>query len=378
MLFDDVYQLLVETRFYNSQLNKKFWRKAEFDSDIRDKLLKIVDDFVSDDLKPLIDDIQLTGSLANFNYTKYSDLDVHILLDYSKINDDTDLVKGALDGKRFIWNLRHSVVIRKHEVELYYQDTNEPHIASGLYSLLDDVWIREPKFNPPEIDENDVAKKAIGIADTVSRLKEVITSDITPSQAKLLYNKAKALKTKIGNMRRAGLKKHGEFAVENLAFKTLRNEGSIGDLIDIISISYDKIYSEQATIDEDLFDVATKLSDKLPKMDIKGNEVKKFNKVDPNTKFHLGHGLRGLNRKTQKFISDVHRVDGSLNKKIEVLKTQPGKFTCNLSDAKYIQKHYVPDLFVNPPSLESPKQLNRTEIKIFYDDGKNLFYIERA
>ena len=134
MLFDDVYELLVETRFYNSQLNGKFWRKAEFDGDIRNKLLKIVDDFVSDDLKPLIDDIQLTGSLANFNYTKYSDLDVHILLDFSKVNEDTDLVKGVLDGKRFIWNLRHSVILRKHEVELYYQDTNEPHIASGLYS----------------------------------------------------------------------------------------------------------------------------------------------------------------------------------------------------------------------------------------------------
>ena len=38
MLFDDVYELLVETRFYNSQLNGKFWRKAEFDGDIRNNL----------------------------------------------------------------------------------------------------------------------------------------------------------------------------------------------------------------------------------------------------------------------------------------------------------------------------------------------------
>lgn len=374
MHFNDVYRLLEETEFYNSSLNPKFWKNNEFDKDVHAKLMNIADDFISDDLKPLVDDIQLTGSLANFNYTKYSDLDVHILLEFDKVNEDVDLVKSSLDGKRFIWNLRHNVVIRGHEVELYYQDTNEPHIASGLFSLKDNAWIKEPQYNPPEIDEDDVYKKADNIVDSINRLVKLVDGDISSNEAQELYDAGKRLKDKIVKMRRSGLKKYGEFAVENLAFKVLRNNNAIGDLIDAIHTSYDKIYSE-GTVNEDLMSIAKDLSNSMPKM--AGEKKSKYDDPDPNTKFHLGHTLRGMNRKTQKFISDVHRADGSENRKIEILKQGPGKFACNLADAKYIQKNFVPDLFAKPPTQDNPKQLNRTKIIIFYDEGKNLFYIER-
>ncbi len=45
-------------------------------------------------------------------------------------------------------------------------------------------------------------------------------------------------------MRKRGLAREGEFSIENLAFKVLRNTEVIGDLIDLISSSYDKIYTE--------------------------------------------------------------------------------------------------------------------------------------
>ena len=111
--------LLAESRYYNKTLHPRFWTGNKFNQDIRKKLLKIVDDeFGEPENAAEIDDIQLTGSLANYNYTKHSDLDVHILLDFSKINDDVNLVKRALDGKRFIWNLRHNIVMYDHEVEI--------------------------------------------------------------------------------------------------------------------------------------------------------------------------------------------------------------------------------------------------------------------
>ena len=123
MKFAKLYPFL-ESKFYNKELNSKFWTAGEFDSDIREKLLRICEDFIGDTDIGTITDIQLTGSLANYNYTEYSDLDVHILSDFTDVNDDANLVKRALDGKRFIWNLRHSIVIRDYEVELYFQDTN--------------------------------------------------------------------------------------------------------------------------------------------------------------------------------------------------------------------------------------------------------------
>ena len=233
-------------KFYNKTLNKKFWSEdKKFDPSVRDKLLSITKDFITNlDLDGIkIYDITLTGSNSNFNYNRYSDLDVHVLIDLDDINDDEDLVKLALDGQRFIWNLRHNITLRAHDVEMYIQDKDEPHIASGLYSLKNDSWITEPMYDNPTIDERDVYKKAKAIQRDVEILKEKL-SEVEKEDARELHVRAQRLKEKIGKMRRRGLAREGEFSVENLAFKVLRNGSAIGDLIDLIASSYDKIYSE--------------------------------------------------------------------------------------------------------------------------------------
>ena len=234
-------------RFYNNTLNQKFWSEDnKFNPDIRKKLLSITDDFIDSlDLQDVeIHDITLTGSNSNYNYNEYSDLDVHVLIDFKDINEDEDLVKKSLDGPRFVWNLRHNVNLRDHDVEMYMQDKDEPHIASGLYSLKDDKWITVPSYDPPSIDTKDVFKKAKAIETDIDILKDKI-SKADSEEARKLHERAKKLKEKISKMRKRGLAREGEFSVENLAFKVLRNTEAIGDLIDIISTSYDKIYSEK-------------------------------------------------------------------------------------------------------------------------------------
>tara|TARA_R110002012_G_scaffold4356_3_gene20075 strand:- start:2767 stop:3804 length:1038 start_codon:yes stop_codon:yes gene_type:complete len=233
-------------KFYNKTLNKKFWSEdKKFNPDIRKKLLSITEDFIDKlDLDGVeLHDVTLTGSNSNYNYNDYSDLDVHVLIDFKDINEDEDLVKKALDGQRFVWNLRHNISLGDHGVEMYMQDKDEPHVASGLYSLLNNEWITEPSYDPPTIDERDVYKKAETIEDDVRILKERV-SDVKGRSAKDLHDCANTLKKKISNMRKAGLAREGEFSIENLAFKVLRNTNVIGDLIDIISNSYDKIYME--------------------------------------------------------------------------------------------------------------------------------------
>ena len=99
-------------KFYNKTLNKKFWSDdKQFDPNIREKLLNISEDFIDNlELEGVeIHDITLTGSNSNYNYNEYSDLDVHVLIDFKNINEDEELVKKALDGDRFVWNLRHNV-----------------------------------------------------------------------------------------------------------------------------------------------------------------------------------------------------------------------------------------------------------------------------
>ena len=237
--------VLNEDQFYQKELNTAFWQDQQFDPSVREKLLQIADEFYTTfKLEVPISDIQLTGSLANYNWTPKSDLDVRVLIDFSKLNPDIALVKKGIDGQRFIWNLRHNIVIRSHDVELYLQDVNEPHVASGLFSLLNNEWIRIPKYNPPQIDEMDVQKKFEGIVNDIDQLEANLQSgsqDISPRE---LYDHSEKVKSRIMKMRKEGLAERGEFSVENLVFKKLRNEGYIQNLIDLISRSYEKIYNE--------------------------------------------------------------------------------------------------------------------------------------
>lgn len=232
--------------FYKKELNPSFWKEDSFDPKIREKLIKIAEDFYNSlNLSIPISDIQLTGSLANYNWTDKSDLDVHILVDFSKIDNNVELVKKSLDGIRFIWNLRHKVILRGHDVEVYIQDIEFPHTASGLFSLMNNKWIRVPKYNPPDIDYKDVDKKFDGIVSETLEMENLInSSNFSSFSPEEIYKHAVKLKSKIMKMRVEGLARDGEFSVENLVFKKLRNEGYIQKIIELISKAYTNIYNE--------------------------------------------------------------------------------------------------------------------------------------
>lgn len=230
---------------YQKELCPELWENEILVERIEDKLLKIARDFYKDlKLDTEISDIQLTGSIANYNYSKQSDIDVHILIDFTEINDDIELVKKAIDGQRFMWNLRHNIIIQNHDVELYVQDVNEPHVASGLYSLMNKKWIKKPTYNPPDVDTNEIQPKYDARAYDIDELEKLSNTDLEPTDSEMYYKKGNELKKKITKARRDGLAEGGEFSIENLVFKKLRNEGKIGILIDTIGRFYDKIYSQ--------------------------------------------------------------------------------------------------------------------------------------
>ena len=58
---------------------------------VRSRLLEIADDFVeSFGVEFFIHDVVLTGSLANFNWSEFSDVDLHVLIDMGEIDGDND------------------------------------------------------------------------------------------------------------------------------------------------------------------------------------------------------------------------------------------------------------------------------------------------
>jgi len=236
---------------YHRELCPKVWEAAyssrgkfRMKPKIRKKLVDIAGDFwnfLKLDVKVL--DVQLTGSLANYNWTNASDLDVHVIIDFAEVNPDMELVRKALDGQRFIWNLRHPVIIEGHDVECYAQHKDEQHTATGLYSLLRDSWMIVPIYNPPTIDERDVNEKTRVI---VKEVKEVLkrSRSARGREAKELLDYLERLKKKVMTDRKEGLALRGEYSVENLVFKELRRNGTIEQIIDLASEIYSKIYSE--------------------------------------------------------------------------------------------------------------------------------------
>ena len=217
----------IKSHLPHSSLSVKFWKDDKLKPQIREQLLRIADAFikyVSIDMD--IIDITMTGSYANYNYTPYSDIDLHIIIDSKSINRDTDLVEEFLKAKRQFWNEKHDIRVLNIEVELYPQDINEPHRSTGVYSLTDDKWLTKPKIFTGKFDKSNVLSK-------VKSIKRQIDIEIEEAKNKRDITDLEKLIDKIRKMRKSGLEKGGELSDENVIYKILRAEGDVQKLFDM-------------------------------------------------------------------------------------------------------------------------------------------------
>jgi len=235
-----------ENKITHKKLDNRFWDNLILNDNIRNKLLEIAEDFYNNlELKIDIHDVKLTGSIANYNYHKNSDLDVHIIIDLNEYDGDTEVLLDMIKSKTFIWNLKHDINIRGADVELYIQDKNESHISTGLYSLKNTKWIKEPKYTDPEVDDDDVKSKYDRWVFEILKLEKYIDDDIIDDVKREYFDRSEKLKKKLSNFRKKGLHKgNGEFSVENVTFKKLRRDGYIDKLYDVSINIYDSIFSQ--------------------------------------------------------------------------------------------------------------------------------------
>lgn len=221
-------------------LNPKIWNEEmEINEDVRESLLKIANDYIEHldvgDIK--IDDIILTGSNSNYNWSEYSDFDLHILFDFKQINEDVELVSKYLAAAGKLWNEQHDILILGYEVELYAQNSSEKHISSGQFSLLNNEWVKKPSKEDFTPDEDLIKRKAQSIMDRIDDAE--IDFENHYSYRELAEKVNKILK-KIKENRQKGLNEEGEFSTENLVFKLMRRNGYIKKLIDLKNKIYDK------------------------------------------------------------------------------------------------------------------------------------------
>lgn len=210
-------------------LSPSIFENSKMKKDIRNRLLEISDDFINSfGVEFFIHDIVLTGSLANFNWSEYSDVDLHILIDMSELGENTSLttiiMKEFFDAKKDVWNKNHEIKIKGFDVEVYVQDLNEPHISSGVYSILHDKWEIEPKKEMPNIDDRKILEKGEEFA---KKIDSLVSFGPKPEN----LSKIKELRKRIKKFRQSGLESGGEFSYENLTFKLLRRNGYINKLL---------------------------------------------------------------------------------------------------------------------------------------------------
>ena len=335
--------------FYKDELNPKFWQGEEFDPMVRTKLMAIAQDFYEGlQLEIPVEDVQLTGSIANYTWTEYSDLDVHVILDFTKINEDKDLVKKALDGQRFMWNLRHPVVINEHDVELYAQDMNEPHVSSGLFSLMKNEWIKKPVWNEPVVDELDVKRKVEAYVTEIEELEKILSDGSDSVEGREVLERVGALKSKIMKARKDGLAENGEFSVENLVFKQLRNMGWIERLIDAGSKAYAAIYS-----DGDGESQPVRVSDDEDNDSPEGVDDKPMNEsqIYPGSQIFVIGKETANGKRLYLFTIDWHRV-------VE----RPGGWMINmvgLKEPRIVKKREDGSLYAAPIMIQSEREMQR-------------------
>ena len=210
----------------NRRLNPKLWHNGDLDLEVSAKLQDIAEafeKFIGIDL-PVID-YTITGSNANYTWTEHSDLDLHLIVKGTV----TDAERELYNAKKALWAEQHTITVKGLPVECYVQGEQEEHHSTGVFSIAKDQWLVEPKKTKPEVDDSAVERK-----------KDSMVHDMETALLSQDLERLRRVKERITEMRKAGLDRAGEWSVENLVFKILRNLGLIDKISEKIRELEDK------------------------------------------------------------------------------------------------------------------------------------------
>lgn len=221
-----------DTIQFHTDLNPVAWQQDKLKSHIRQALLKVAKAFIDTwDIKVPVKDIILTGSNANYNWTKFSDFDLHIVVDLNKVQGvRPEFLRNYLLIKKTLWNKNHNIQVVGFDVEVYPQDIKDKLVATGVFSLQDNKWITHPGRLPPKTDVmfSEIQHLASRFAREIDHA--IATRDLTVMTS---------VWDSVGSLRKNNLGKEGEFGLHNLTFKVLRNNNYIKKLADAIDKAQD-------------------------------------------------------------------------------------------------------------------------------------------
>lgn len=225
------------------ELNPKIWEKDgksyTLRPEVREKLLETANLFIDSlGVDVIITDIIMIGSLVNYNWSKYSDIDLHVVVNFDQFSENVkDLYLEFFDLKKVIFNQKHNITMFGYDVECFVQKEDETTFSSGVYSILYDMWMNEPTKNTNKKIDFELIKEK---GNQWMRIIDGVIKNIEDEDPDTIKEIVKKYKEKLKKFRNCGLEKNGEMSVENLVFKLLRRNGYIEKLYDLPTELIDK------------------------------------------------------------------------------------------------------------------------------------------
>jgi predicted nucleotidyltransferase len=231
----------------HDELNPALFNEdATLKVEVKEKINEIVEEFLKDfieaEVELTVQDIILTGSNASYNYTKDSDLDIHIIADTSKIEDTLNLHKVIYNAYKSAFNKKFEIELNKVPVEIYVETQDTPLVSNGIYSVMNDEWVKEPtKDDIPEVDQEAIDKAFKPWEKRYKALVDKIT-DETEDESEI-----DKFIDKLYELRQKGLAEEGEYSIGNLVFKEVRNNGYLDNLKELRH----KVIAQRLSLHED-------------------------------------------------------------------------------------------------------------------------------
>lgn len=212
--------------------------------EVRDRLMEIAEDFTNEYLKDAnitikVKDVVVIGSIANYNWNKYSDIDLHLVFDYKDLDMSEEDAFTMLTAVKINWNKSHDIKIKGHDLELGVQGLEQENHSKSSYSVKDNKWIVPPPKESVKFDKETIKGKHKMMKE---KIDDLLKSGDDAGLRKVLE--------KLYIMRQAGLDKQGEYSAENIVFKILRAQGYLDKIKDHAA----KIYDKEMTLRESLID----------------------------------------------------------------------------------------------------------------------------
>lgn len=210
---------------YHDHLNPKIWdEKQNLRPEVRKKLIEIAEKFVEflEIDASAVEDYVVVGSIANYNWNQYSDIDLHVMMDFTKVAEtcNGEIVEEYLMAKRALWLDKYDIEIEGLHVETGPQDVAVELTSAAAYSVLENRWLKKPVMQEPDIDKAAYDKK---LKEVVSKIEKVLNKDATSDELAALKDELKGMRKDSLNLKNGGT----EFSTNNLVYKALRNQGYI-------------------------------------------------------------------------------------------------------------------------------------------------------